>query len=381
MKIVKMVLRNLLRDKRRTLLSVASVSGIVLLLALLLTVRNTLVAAVGDPHAQRILALRERTAADGGRLPLSYADDLGRIAGVGVVMPWSYVFTRVDPTHLMTGIAVLPEGVEVLMPPVVDGIPEGEIAAFNSDRNSVLMGEEAMQRFGWKIGDKVVLQGGSIDLDFPLIIAGVLRFPLLADNFLMHHDYLDQLAGDQAAANALFFSIPDAGDVVRVRAEVDEAFSGRPVAVEIITMFDFVSEVVSRSGDLGKVLAVMIGVVAVAALLVVANNLAMAARERTRQVAVLRSLGFRARHVLALVLGEAGMLTLLGSALGGLSAYHLFHATGFSIRMGAQSFFTVGGLTVLESVAASLVLGLLAGLGPALAALRTDVASTMRKVV
>jgi putative ABC transport system permease protein len=114
---------------------------------------------------------------------------------------------------------------------------------------------------------------------------------------------------------------------------------------------------------------------------VVGNMLAMSMRERARDVAVLRTLGFRARHVAGLVLGEAGLIALLGSALGGLAAWVAFHATGFSLRMGAQSYFTVGGLTVLESVTAGLVMGLLAGLGPALVSLRMGIVETLRKVV
>jgi putative ABC transport system permease protein len=381
MHVLRIIVRNLLHDKRRTLLTIVSVTGIVVLLALLLTARNTLDAAATDPQAQRILALRERSAAEGGRLPLSYADHLAEIDGVGAVLRWSYVSARIDPTHLTTGIAVDPLTLKVLMPPLLSSVSDAERTAFENERTAVLMGEEMMKRFSWKVGDKVTLQGGSVDADFPVTIAGVLRFPMLADNFLMHHDYLNLLAGDQAAVNAIFFSIPKAGDVQRVRQELADWVQGQPVQVEVITLYDFISEVVSRSGNLRNILVALITVVALAALLVVANNLAMAARERTRQIAILRSLGFRGRHVLWLILGEAGLIGFLGSALGGLGAYHMFHASGFSLRMGAQSFFTVGGLTVAQSVAAGLVLGLLAGVGPALAALHTDVTGTLRRVV
>jgi putative ABC transport system permease protein len=245
------------------------------------------------------------------------------------------------------------------------------------------MGPELMQRYHWKVGDTVTLTGGSVDADFPVKIEGVLRFSMLGDNFLMHHGYFRAVYCDceTVPTNVIFFRVEDRADVAAVRRAVAERFRGEPVQVELITLADFVSEIVSQAGDASRLVFLMVVIIGLATLLVVANMLAMSMRERSRDIAVLRSLGFHARHVAELVLGEAGLIALLGSILGGAAAYAAFHATGFSLRMGAQSYFTVGGLTVLESVTAGLLMGLLAGLGPALASLRVSVADTLRKVV
>jgi len=383
MDLLLLIRRNLLRDKRRTLLTVASLSIIVLLLAVLLAVYNALQASVNDPRAQRILGIRDRTAVYPGGLPEGYIRDLRQIPGVVDVMPWDFVFTRVDLAHPLTGMAVGPDALPRLMPPVVRGVPDEQLRAFAADRIGVLMGREVMNRYHWKVGDTVSLLGGSVDADFPVRIDGVLDFDMVADNFLMHYDYYRSLACECTAtlANLIFFRIDDGADLAAVRGAVEGHFRSQPQEIELITIVDFVAELAAHAGDAARLAFWMIAVSSLAILLVVANTLAMATRERARQVAILRSLGFRARHVVQFILGEAGLVALAGCAVGGLIAWGAFHATGFSMQMGVQSYFTVRGLTVLESVAAGLAMGLLAGLGPALAALRVDVVDTLGKVV
>lgn len=383
MDIFRLIRRNLLRDKRRTLLTLASVSLVVVLLAVLLTVYNTLQATVNDPRAQRILAIRDATALGLNGLPEGYSQELRKIAGITDVMPWNFIFARVEPHRGLTGIAVEPAALPRLMPPLVKGIPAEQFRAFVANPRGVLMGRELMQRYRWKIGDTVTLIGGSVDADFPVKIEGLLRFDMLGDNFLMHHGYFRAVYCDceVVPTNVIFFRVEDQADVAAVRQAVERRFRAEPVQIELITIVDFVGEIVSQSGDASRLVFFIMVIIALATLLVVGNMLAMSMRERSRDIAILRTLGFRARHVAGLVLGEAGLIALLGSALGGLAAYVAFHATGFSLRMGAQSYFTVGGLTVLESVTAGLVMGLLAGLGPALASLRMGVADTLRKVV
>lgn len=383
MEILRLIRRNLLRDKRRTLLTVASLAVIVVLLAVLLTVHNTLEASVRDPRAQRILGIRDRTAVYPGGLPEGYVAELERIPGVVDVMPWDFVFAKVEPTRSLTGMAVGPDALPAIMPPLVEGIPEERYRAFAANRTGVLVGRELVNRYRWKVGDTVSLIGGSVDADFPVRIEGVIDFDLVADNFLMHYDYYRSLACECTAtlANLIFFRVDDGADVTAVRAAVERSFADRPHEVELIGIVDFVAEIAAQAGDAARLAFAMIAVAAVAILLVVANTLAMAARERTRQVAVLRALGFRGRHVLQLVLGEAGLISLAGCGLGAATAWAAFHATGFSMRMGAQSYFTVGGLTVVESLAAGLAMGLLAGLAPALVALKVDVVDTLGKVV
>jgi putative ABC transport system permease protein len=381
MDIFRLIRRNLMHDRRRTLLTIGSVSLIVVLLAVLLTVYNTLTAAAADPQAQRVLGLRDAVGGNQGALPVAYVRELEQIEGVGRVLPWSFVHVRIDPTYRMMGIAVAPDGLREMMPPVVAAVPEDRYQAFARDRIGVLMGREVMNRYKWKVGDVVTLIGGSVGSDFPVRIAGVIEFDLLADNFILHHDYFESLSGGDGQANVIFFRIPKPEDVPRVRREVEARLAGSPVDVEVITMLDFVREIAARAGDVSRLVLVMVAVIALSNLLVVANTLAMSARERTRDIAVLRSLGFGTRQVLGLVLGEAGLITLLGCLIGGFAAYRVFHVTGFSWRVGAQSYFSVGELTVLESMLAGLVMGLLAGLPPALASLKVDVIENLRKVV
>ena len=121
--------RNLLRDRLRTTLTIASIAGAVLLLAALLTVYNVLHDALDSPGARQIMALRDRHARDGGSLPFAFGDELRRTAGVEAVLPWSYVFVQVLPTLSSMGIATDPRTLPRLMPPVVNGIPGLAVSA------------------------------------------------------------------------------------------------------------------------------------------------------------------------------------------------------------------------------------------------------------
>jgi putative ABC transport system permease protein len=379
MDLLLLVRRNLLRDRPRTALTLLSIAGAVLLLAALLTVYNALHAAIRSPAARQILALRDRHAGDSGELPRAYADELRKIDGVDSVLPWSYVSVRVGTQAATVGMATDPDALPRIMRPIVSGIPAAQYEDFRRDHNAVLMGRDLMDRFHWKPGDTVTLEGSAV-ADFPVRIAGALDFPLLADNFLMHDAYYQALRGQGAAASIFFFHVTDPARVDEVRGEIARRFAAQPVATEVISIAQYVASVTARAGQASTFVLALVIVVSLATLLVAGNTMAMAARERSRDLAILRSIGFGRVRLLVLVLAEAVAIALLGGLLGGLGAYSVFHVVGLSIPLGPQSHFAIGGWTVLESLAVALTMGLVAGLPSALRAMRVDVLSVLRAV-
>lgn len=380
MNLLLLIRKNLLRDRLRTALTIISIAGAVLLLAALLTVYNALQGALDSPAARQIMALRDRHVRDGGALPTAYGEVLRRTDGVDAVLPWSYVFVEVNVTSPSMGIATDPATLPRLMPPIVQGIPELQYRDFQENRTAVLAGRELVNRFKWKVGDTVTLIGGSVSRDFSVRIAGIVDFPLLADNFIMHDAYYQALREQGDGANLFFFHVANADRVAEVRRAIAARLEGRPTEVEVISVSQYVSSLVSQAGEASTFVLGLVIVVSLATMLVVGNTMAMAARERAHDVAILRSLGFNRLHILRLVLGEAVWVAVAGSLIGGIGAYSAFHMVGFSLPLGPQSYFSVGAATVLESLAVGVAMGLVAGLPSALRSTRLDVVSVMRGV-
>ena len=326
------------------------------------------------------MALRDRHARDGGSLPFAFGDELRRTAGVEAVLPWSYVFVQVLPTMSSMGIATDPSTLPRLMPPVVNGIPALQYQQFTDNHTAVLAGRDLLNRFKWKVGDTVTLLGGSVSQDFAVTIAGVIDFPMLADNFVMHDAYFQALRKQAGGVNLFFFRVTDPSQVDPVRQALTSWLAGQPAQTEVISVSQYVASKVAQAREVSALVLGLVIVVSLATMLVVGNTMAISARERGHDIAILRALGFGRAHVLRLVLGEAVAVAAAGSLIGGLGAYALFHLAGFSLPLGSQSYFSVGAATVLESLAVGVTMGLLAGLPSALGATRVDVVSVMRGV-
>ena len=383
--LLRLIVRNLGRDRRRTVLTVLSIATTVFLLVALVAVYDTLTFAINDPGARQVLGIQERNSVR-GELPLAYVDRVRATEGVASVLPWSTVAARLESLVRIQGIATDARALPSVMPPVVEGVREEEYADFQSTHQGVLMGRRLMEAYDWQLGDTIELLGGSIATDFSVQIMGVLEFPLLADNFFMHDAYfqslLDAACGcrQSGSVDTIFFLIAEAPLVPVVERRIQERFAGQPVDIELITVVDYVGSLLAQSGDISTLVLALALVISVATLLVLGNTLAMAARERTRDLAVMRALGFGGPQVAAVVIGEALALCLAGSLLGGLGAFGGFHFTGFSLDMGPQSYFTVGQAAVLQTVLVVILIGFLAGLPAALRAVRIDVVTTLRGV-
>ena len=244
----------------------------------------------------------------------------------------------------------------------------------------MLAGRDLLNRFKWKVGDTVTLLGGSVSQDFAVTIAGVIDFPMLADNFVMHDAYFQALRKQAGGVNLFFFRVTDQSHVDQVRQAISGWLAGQPTQTEVISVSQYVASKVAQAREVSALVLGLVIVVSLATMLVVGNTMAISARERGHDIAILRSLGFGRAHVLRLVLGEAVAVAAAGSLIGGLGAYALFHLAGFSLPLGLQSYFSVGAATVLESLAVGVTMGLLAGLPSALSATRVDVVSVMRGV-
>jgi putative ABC transport system permease protein len=369
--------RNVFRDRLRASLTISSVGCTVLILTALLAVYNALQTAVTSPGARQVLALRETFSPESGAIPAWYRDELLKIDGIDAVMPWSYVFVQAGTVRTM-GMAADAQALPRVMPPVIRGVAAGDYEAFASDRTGVLMGRDLITRLNWKVGDTVMLQGGSVTADFRVRIYGILDFPMMADNFLLHDAYLQTLRKTTPTYSFVFFHVGRPERIPEVRRAVEAKLAGQPTGVEVISLAEYVDSIVSRAGQASTLVLALVIAIALATVLVVGNTLVIATRQRAQQVAVLRAVGFDGWRIVQVVVGEALTLAVAGSLAGGTIAYVLLQLAGVSFRVGAQTVFSAGAVTAGESLATGAITGLMASIPAAWYSTRINLVGQMR---
>ena len=239
------------------------------------------------------------------------------------------------------------------------------------------------KKFGWKLGQEVTLKGTIFPGDWKFTIRGIYavsdpRFG--EDTMFFHYDYLDEGSGRRAQPGTYILELSNPGAAAQVCSAVDARFLNSEASTKTETERAFQAGFVSMWGNIGFLLNAIGTAVFFAILLVAANTMMMAARERTREMAILKSVGFRDGLLFGLVMGEAGLLSVLGGAIGILGAKLLFDATKFDAG-GMLPGFQLKWITVASGIGISLGLGLLSGIVPAIQAARLPVIQAIRKLV
>ena len=259
-------------------------------------------------------------------------------------------------------------------------IPDADFAAFASERGAAIVGQRAAARYGWKIGQSVSLErlGG-----LTFTIRGIFRSPTggLESAILVDLAYL-QIATDQPGKVTLYsvrLANPEQGDAVA--AAIDRQLGSSSAPTRTATERAFLDAAVSSLAGLVEFVSLLgygaLGLVALG----VGNSLSMSIRDRTREIAILKIVGFRRPQVLQLMLSEALVCGLAGGLLGGSLAWLLLKASHFELSVEGFSFapsLTPG--LMVEALILSALLATVAGLFPALRVARLRVADALREV-
>ena len=379
MKYLPLVLANLGRHKRRTILTIASVALALFLFASLRTIVTTLGAAAQFGSARRLVA----TNATGivFVLPLSYANKLRAVPGVEAVSWANWFGGRYgDNKRFFAQFAVDPESYLEMYPEIV--LPDDQKQAFLHERSAAIVGRRLLQVFGWRLGQDVTIQGTIFPGDWTFTIRGVYTpsDPVINDDMLIfRHDYLEERIGRPGIAGWYILRINDPNNAAGIAKLIDDQFRNSSAATKTGTEQAFNASFATMWGNV-RLLMGTIGIAVVfAILLVTANAMMMSARERTGEVAVLKTIGFSDRTLFALTMLEAGAIALTGAVLGLGGAKLLYRATNFNAAGFLPGFdVTVGTLVLGGGVA--LLLMLASGLVPAVRAARLPVIQALRHV-
>jgi putative ABC transport system permease protein len=375
----RLVLANLGRHKRRTVLTILGIALALFLFASLRTVVTTIQAAAQFGSARRLVV----TNATGivFPLPLAYANRLRALDGVEAVS-WAAWFggRYQDNKRFFAQFSVDAESYLDLYPEIV--LPEDQKQAFLQDRGSAIVGQRLLEIFGWQLGQNVTIQGTIFQGDWTFAIRGVYTPSdrvINDDMMLFHHEYLEERIGRPGIAGWYVVRIGDPERAAVIGKSIDDLFRNSSAPTKTGTEQAFNASFATMWGNVELLMGTIGMAVVFAILMVSANAMMMSARERTGEVAVLKTIGFPDRTLFALVMAEAGIIAFTGAILGLGAATWLYRATNFNAG-GFLPGFQVTPRTLVLGAGVALVLMLASGLAPAVRAARLPVVQALRRV-
>jgi len=381
---LKLTLRNLLRHPLRAALTVLGMALAILAFALLRTMVEAWYAGVDASSPVRLVTRNAVSLMD--TLPLAYEARIRAVPGVTAVgHAFWFEGVYIDKKHFFPQFAISIPGYLDLLPELL--FPEDQRLVLTRDRQGCLAGRKLAARFGWKIGDRIILKGTYFPGEYQLVIRGIYqgRDPSTDETMLIFHwDYLNEqmkkLAPYQADKAGWFLvqiASPDlAGEVSgKIDAFFKNSLAETLTETEKAFNLGFVAMTEAILMAIQAVSWVVIGVI----LLVLANTMAMSARERLGEYAVLKAMGFRPRFLTGSIMGESLILALLGGILGLALTPLLILALPSSV-MQYFGVFQVTTATLTIGLGVSLAVGILAAAIPAWRAARVGIAAALRKV-
>jgi putative ABC transport system permease protein len=381
MKFFPLLWSSLWRKKIRTIFTLLSIFVAFLLFGVLMTIRQAFTFGVDIAGLDRLVLIHKVSLIM--PLPISYLDRLNATEGVTLATHNSW-FGGVyqDPSNFFAQIVVDPEPFLALYPEYK--ISPEHVAAWKADRQGAVVGVDLAKRFGWKVGDRVPIQGtiwqpkqGQV---WEFNIAGLYDGDAGVDKtqFFFRYDYLDE---NRRAGSGLVgwyvVKIADASRAQQMAATFDGMFANSSAETKTTTEKGFVEGFAKQVGDIGAIMIAILAAVLFTMMLVAANTMAQSVRERTSEVGVLKTLGFSNGSILWLVLGESLLITVLGGTLG-LGLAWLFVQQGDPTG-GMLPVFVLPPRDIVMGVVMIGVLGLLAGLIPAMTAMNLKITDALRR--
>lgn len=312
-----------MRNKRRTILTVLSIAFSLFLLATLRSILTELDRGVESASSRRMIVRRATSLAD--TLPESYRSKIKAVPGVAVVCTFTFFGgIYIEEKNIFGQGAVDPETFFDIYTEAK--ISEDQKAAFLKDRRSTVVGKKLAEKFGWKLSDRITLKGTFYPVDLELTVRGFFTDPYENNEMTVyfHRLYLDEGLRQKGTVGSYWISVTSPEVVPRVIETIDNMFRNSDAETKTETEKAFQLGFISMLGNINALIAAVSTVVIFTILLVTANTMGMAVRERTREVAVLKTLGFTTRSLFILFLTESLAITLTGGLLGCLGARVLY---------------------------------------------------------
>ena len=378
LKFVPLTLKNLLRNRRRTILTVASITMSLSLVGILLAVYSAFYFREAPPDEALRLIVRHRVSL-AMELPQFYGTRIRAIDGVESLTEFSWFGGKYKdnrPEEFFARFAVDPDEIFQVLSEVK--VPEDQYQAWIRDQQGIAIGRSVVNRTGLKLGDRFTLVGDIYPISLDVVVRAI--FDGTEDNnSFFHFKYFEESLPDewQGAVGTFYIRARSPDDVPRVAQAIDDLFRNAPQPTKTETERAFQLSFVSQLGNVKLFLMSIAGAVVFTILLVSGNTVAMSVRERIQEIGVLKTLGFTSNTILWMIIVEAVLIALLGGLLGTALAYGVTQAASEML----VAFFE--GLVmpwwgVPFCLAIALLIGVVSSVIPATLATRTPVTDALR---
>ena len=374
MKFFPLIIRNLLRNRRRTILSLLSIAVSTLIFAALMSVPAVAARLLRD----RVSALRLICGNKAGfnyLLPAAYGESIRGLPHVSAMTGYLVMMATYRKAGELIPVAGLdPDQLHVIWP---EWASSRDAAALGRSRSVGLVGPGLMKRFKWKIGDNVILHGLAPPTDLNFTIAGTLGNQVTDNLVIVPIERLNKLADFQGKV-VVFFVKADASESAQpLLKRIDGQFANAPAETSTQTELGVAQAQLQEFRLLFVGAQMIAGIVVIVIALVSANTAAMSVRERRHELAVMRALGFTRGSLVIFLITEGLLMGLAAGALGSAIAYVALRIAGPSLLgpdFGLHLMPAVAG----ESVAVAAIIGLVSSAIPALSATRRAIADSLR---
>ena len=315
-----LIVRNSLRNRRRSLLTIMSVAASLCLLGVLGAVYNNFYYAEASPHQALRLIVRNRVSL-ANPFPISYRARILQVPGVeeAVILQWfggTYKDAR-DTNNFFGRFAVEPERLFRVYPEYK--LTDAERLAFERERSACIVGRKLANRLGFKLGDKLQIVGDIFPMTLDLTIRGIYESANDNENLFFHYEYLNKGFGgggrmDQISTLVIHVRSTDLVPVVS--RSIDDLFRNSAVQTLTETEHSFQLSFLAFLGNVKLFFLMISSAVAFTMFLITANTMAMSVRERTREVGILKTIGFTPSEILRILIGESITIALIGAAVG-----------------------------------------------------------------
>jgi putative ABC transport system permease protein len=383
MRILKLIYKNALRHKLRTSLTVLGMAIAVMAFGVLRTVVDMYYEGVEATAVNRLIT--RQSVSYIFPLPYSYRDQIAKVPGVERVSfaNW-FGGTYIDKQNFFARMGVDAETISDVYPEYL--LAAQELNTFKSERNACIVGSEIAKQYGFKIGDVISMDGDIYPGKWSFVVRGIYRprdKTTDATQMFFHWQYIDErmkqdMPGRAGQVGWYIIKIKDPSQAAAISEQIDALFknSSNETKTETERAFTqgFVSGMNSLLNAMNAVSYIIIGII----MLVLGNTMIMSARERTREYAILKTLGFSGGHLFGLIFGESMLISAFGAVAGLLLTYPVVAGIEAKMPKGFFPYFFITPNTLFLAGFAALAIGVLASVFPLQRALRTKIVDGLR---
>lgn len=360
MRFAKLILKNVLRNKLRTLLTVSSLVVSLFLIVTLGTILTEFERGSQEGNPSRLMTRHSVSLAF--LLPIADLQRIQSVQGVKAVMPFTW-FGGIykDERNFFANFAVDAKKMREIYPEVK--MSDAEWQAFAADRQGAVVGKKLQVMYGFTPGQRITLKSPIYNQDVEFIVRGIYSGNDEKTLFF-HHEYLNELvasasadwARDKAGLFAALANSPE--DVPRISQEIDAMFVNTDAPTKTESEREFAASFEAMMGGVKQFLYGIMAAITFSLLLVMGNTMAMTVRERTKEVGTLKAIGFKRHTIAGLFLGESILVSIVGAGIGIGAAVLLYRSVDMSFYIPNFVSFKPETETVIGALLLSVIVGI-----------------------